>query len=323
FGGEPLLRRELIIKTIESCGRLSRERGLSYHSKVTTNGLLLDENFMEYAASTGLQIALSFDGIKEAHDRHRKDRSGQGTYDTVYKKAKLLLSYQPYASALMVVTPETVSFYRQSVEHLFETGFRYVVASLNYAAPWGDADIRELKRQYMSLADLYEEMTLAEKKFYFSPFEVKLATHIKGDDALCDRCHFAQRQISIAPDGSIYPCVQFVGDGVSNKRYCIGNIRDGLDETYRGELFEQSRDMDEVCTECALNARCNNRCSCLNWQSTGLINKVSPVLCANERMLIPITDKLGERLYKRRAPLFIQKHYNAVYPVLSLLDDMY
>ena len=322
FGGEPLLKKDLIISTIETCKQLRAKYGFAYHFKVTTNGLLLDEPFLEYASSVGLIIALSIDGIREAHDQHRRTSAGKDTFDILQAKIDLLLRYQPYAIALMVVTPETVRYYAESVEYLFEKGFKYLVVSLDYAGNWTDADVQELRRQYVVLAKLYERLIFEQRKFYFSPFETKFATHIKGDDASCHRCLLGKRQISVGPDGTIYPCVQFVKDGVSNKEYSIGNVWSGIDDEKRELLFQLSLKRDEPCQKCALAARCNNSCSCLNWQTTGSINTISPVLCETERILIPIVDNLGEKLYSQRAPMFIQKHYNAVYPIISFLEDM-
>jgi uncharacterized protein len=321
FGGEPLLRKDIIRSTIDKCKKMELNTGSSFHYKVTTNGLLLSRSFLEYANSVGLVVALSIDGIQEANDRHRIMADGSGTFAQIEEKAKLLLEYQPYAMALVVVNPDTVEFYADSVKYLYDVGFRYLVVSLNYAGPWDDRSMLSLKRQYKVLARMYMEMTLEERKFYFSPFEVKLASHIKGADALCNRCILGKRQVSVAPDGMIYPCVQFVKDGVSNREFGIGNVWDGLNEEKRNRLYELSLERSEVCKECALNERCNNGCSCLNWQTTGKINGVSPVLCEHERMLFPIVDRLGEKLFKKKAPMFIQKHYNAIYPILSLIDD--
>ena len=62
--------------------------------------------------------------------------------------------------------------------------------------------------------------------------------------------------------------------------------------------------------------------SFFDWQTTGSIDTISPKLCATERILIPIVDRMGESLYRRRAPLFIQKHYNPVYPLISFFEDL-
>ena len=238
----------------------------------------------------------------------------------VLKKAEMLLAYQPYAYALMVVTPETVAYYAESVEFLIECGFRYILASLNYAGNWTDTTVKELKSHYQKIAKLYEKWTLAQKKFYLSPFEKKFASHVQGKDALCMQCHFGVKQISIAPDGSIYPCVQFVKDPTS-KEFSIGDVWNGIDRERQMSLFRLSRFEQKECLACALKDRCEHRCSCLNWQTTGSIDQISPFLCETERVLIPIVDRLGERLYKKRAPLFIHKMYNTMYPLISYFED--
>lgn len=321
FGGEPLLRKDLIAETIERCRRDEKETGSSFHFKVTTNGLLLDDSFLEFARKHRLQVALSIDGIEAAHDRHRRTPAQTPTFEMVEKKIDLLLSFQPYAYALMTVTPETVSYYAESFQFLIEKGFRYIIASLNYAGNWDPRALKRLKKEYGKLAGIYERLTLEGKKFYFSPFEKKFASHIQGKDALCLQCHFGTKQISVAPDGLIYPCVQFVKDAVSNKEFALGDVWNGIDAAKQERLYRLSREENDACKGCGLGHRCEHRCSCLNWQTTGSIDEVSPVLCETERMLIPIVDRLGERLFRKRAPMFIQKHYNTAYPFISYIED--
>jgi uncharacterized protein len=112
--------------------------------------------------------------------------------------------------------------------------------------------------------------------------------------------------------------VQFVGD----TGYSIGNAYDGIDENRRLELFDLNEGEKESCRECTVRKRCNHYCGCLNKQTTGRVDMVSPVLCAHERILLPIADKLAERLYKKRNGMFIQKHYNDIFPIVSLVEDL-
>ncbi len=163
---------------------------------------------------------------------------------------------------------------------------------------------------------------MKEEKFYFSPFEMKLASHIRKNNFECYQCHLAQKQISVAHDGKILPCVQFVKDGISNIEYAIGSIHEGINIHLQQKMYSESKKVDINCKECAFNSRCNNKCSCLSYQLTGELNKVTPVICETERILIPIVDKMGERLYKKGSIMFIQKHYNSVYPILSMIEDM-
>jgi uncharacterized protein len=323
FGGEPLLKKDLIKETIEYAKRKELEDHGYFHYKVTTNGLLLDSDFLNYANSSNLQISISIDGTEKAHNVHRTFPSGESTFTNLLGKIELLLRYQPYAKALMTVTPETLLYYSESVDFLTKIGFKYIIVSLNYAGDWQEKHLMELKNQYKKIAKLYEKYILKEKKFYFSPFEMKLASHIRQGNLECYQCHLGKRQISIAHDGSIYPCVQFVKDGLSNKKYSFGCIDSGIDVNKQNQIYYDSKKQTEICLKCDYNSRCNNKCSCLNWQLTGELNQISPIVCETERILIPIVDKLGEVLYKKRAGMFIQKHYNTVYPIISMIEDMY
>ncbi|HPJ56980.1 MAG TPA: SPASM domain-containing protein, partial [Kiritimatiellia bacterium] len=119
-------------------------------------------------------------------------------------------------------------------------------------------------------------------------------------------------------DGTLYPCVQFVG----RMEYAIGTATAGIGERRREEIFcRNERDKPE-CAGCALERRCHNKCGCLNIQTTGFLDRVPAVLCAYERMVIPLADRLAERLYKARNPLFLHRHYNPAFSVLSFLENL-
>jgi uncharacterized protein len=321
FGGEPLLERGLIEETVGYARERERAGEGMYHFKMTTNGMLLDESFIEFSVKNDVLIALSFDGVREAHDQHRRTADGSGTYDTVVEKVKLLLAARPYSSILMVVNPDTAKYLADSVAHVMELGARYIIVSLNFAGPWMERELKVLKKQYEKLGELYIKWTLAGRKFYLSPLEVKLSSHINRHCYQQERCELAERQISVDPAGHLYPCVQFVKGGPTSD-WCIGDVEAGVDETAKKRLHDQSQRDKAGCRECAIKTRCNNTCGCLNWQTTGSVSEVSPVLCAHERMLMPIADRVGNYLYKRRDPLFLHKHYNEAYPVLSLLEDL-
>jgi uncharacterized protein len=317
FGGEPLLRRDLIIEIIRYCRVVESETGQKFYFKITTNGLLLDEEFLANIDTAAAFVAISHDGVKPAHDAKRVDMAGRGSFDRLAPVLPLLLRYKPYAPVLIVITPETLPYYAESVSYLFGLGFRYLICSLDYSSIWNAKSVRELRRQYSKIADWYYAKTIEEEKFYFSPFEVKIASHIFPSSCKRDRCELGLRQISVAPDGWLYPCVQFVGDDA----YVIGDVRQGVDEHARRRLYEKNASEKASCVECAVRDRCNHYCGCLNRQATGSIEEVSPMLCAHERAVIPIVDALASRLFKKRNPLFVQKHYNELFPLLSLVED--
>jgi len=319
FGGEPLLEKELIYKTIEYSKKRAAEVNYQhkFYYKITTNGLLLDEKFLQFAQECGMIIGFSHDGLMQ--DDCRVFADGSGSFDLLEEKIPLFLKYQPYAVAMTTVNPETVDKFADSIQWLFGKGFRYLVSSLNYSpkANWSSATLKELERQYKKLAKKYIEWTNAGEKFYFGAFEMKILSHLHGEKYCSDRCQLGRKQISVAPDGKLYPCVQFLDD----TDFYMGDVYNGVDEQLRRIIEEKGAKTPVTCTDCAIKSRCNYTCGCLNRQATGFIDTVSPLQCIHEKMLIKIVDGVAEKLYDKRNALFIHKHYNEFYPVLSLIED--
>jgi len=222
----------------------------------------------------------------------------------------------------MTVNPDTASFLCESVAFLVEKSCRYVIVSLNYAAAWDERSLSVLRRQLAKLAKAYIRWTAEGRKFYLSPFEVKISSHVNRHCHLKERCELARRQISVDPGGFLFPCVQFTRAGKDGD-WCIGHVDNGIDEGRRSAIHDASESEKTECLTCAIRDRCNNTCGCLNWQTTGSINRVSPVLCRYEQMLVPLADRIGKILYGRRDPLFLHKHYNLAYPALSLIEDCF
>ena len=320
FGGEPLLQRGLIQSLVAHARELERRQAGRFHFKMTTNGVLLDEEFLEFSVRNDVLTAMSFDGTREAHDAHRRFPNGGPTFDQLVGKLRMLLAVRPYSSVLMVVNPDTAKYLAESVSFLLDLGCRYLIVSLNYAADWTEDDFRVLTKQYKRLGKLYIKWTREQRKFYLSPLEVKLSSHINRHCYRKERCELAERQLSVDPAGYLYPCVQFPKAGPDSS-WCVGHVDRGIDEAARRRIHDSSQAEKAFCASCAIKERCNNTCGCLNWQTTGTINEVSPVLCRYEQMLVPIADRVGKVLYRKRDPLFLHKHYNAAYPVLSLLED--
>ncbi len=320
FGGEPLLHKDRIRAIVTHARAIQNAGGPHFSFKLTTNGVLLDETFMDYAVAEDILIALSIDGGQRVHDRHRRLAGGGQSFERVHGGLRRLLVARPFASVLAVINPDTAEDLCDSVSFLLDEGCRYLILSLNHAATWTDRDFRRLDKQYRKLAKLYIQWTREGRKFYLSPFEVKLSSHINGHRHHKDRCELAQRQLSVDAEGHLYPCVQFPQAG-SASDWCIGHIDRGIDLEAQARISAASQADKEFCRDCAIAARCNNTCGCLNWQTTGSINEISPVLCRNEQILVRCADEIGKTLYKERDPLFLHKHYNDAYPMLSLLEE--
>jgi uncharacterized protein len=320
FGGEPLLHQPLMEELVQYGRELEKQDVGHFHFKVTTNGVLLTEQFLEFSLRENVLVAMSFDGVRQAHDKHRRLADGRSTYDLLFPKLQMLLAARPYASVISVVNPDTAQYLCESVVMLLDAGCRYLIISPNYVAPWDEASLAILQEQMESLGDLYVQWTLEDRKFYLSPLEVKISSHVNRHCFQKERCELAQKQLSIDPAGNLFPCVQFAKAGVDSD-WCIGNVDSGIVEERRSRIYQESENEKVMCKGCKIVDRCNNSCGCLNWQTTGSIGAVSPVLCRYEQMTVAVADKIGKKLYRKRNALFLHKHYNAAYPVLSLLEE--
>ena len=136
FGGEPLLRADLVFRIIEACERQSPWR---FHYKVTTNGTLLTPELIARATSVRLHLAVSCDGTPEVHDRHRVTDAGTGSSALVVPNLRAVLAAQPSAPVMMTVNPDTAADLPESVRFLREQGASYLISSVNFQADWDDA----------------------------------------------------------------------------------------------------------------------------------------------------------------------------------------
>ena len=313
FGGEPLLKADLIFRIIAACERQAPRR---FHYKVTTNGTLLTPELIARATSVRLHLAVSCDGTPAVQDRHRVTDAGTGSSALVVPNLRAVLAAQPSAPVMMTVNPDTAADLPESVRFLREQGASYLISSVNFQEDWDARAWRRLKKSYKTLGEWYLDAYRREEKFYFAAFDKRIATRIWPGRGTS--CQLGRRQISVAPDGTYYPCVQFVG----RAEYAIGSVGRGLDADRRTCVFARNEQDKPDCEGCALLGRCNNKCGCLNVSTTGSLDAVPPFFCEHERFLIPFVDNLAEKLYAERNALFIQRHYNPAFPVMSILEDL-
>jgi len=318
YGGEPLLERQLIYDVAEYTKSIKEKSGHTFYYKMTTNGTLLDEDFLKFSQQLNLSIGFSHDG--PAQDDCRKFLDGKGSASMLAEKIPLLLKYHPYAVGMSVVDQSTVHKAADIVEFLFKKGFRYITCNLNYSddVPWTKDKLQILEAEYKKMAELYIKWTRAEEKFYLSPFDTKILSHLKGEKYHEDRAKMAKNQPSVAPDGKVYSSSRFLGNPI----YEIGDVFTGIDTEKQNMLYEKGLIPPDSCKDCAILQRCNYAYGTLgNDADSGTIDEISPIQCVHEQMITPIADYVAEKLYNEGNALFIHKHYNELYPVVSLVED--
>ena len=259
FGGEPLLKKDLIYKALDYCKEKSKKTGIRFDCKMTTNGSLLDDEFLRRAAKAKMGIGLSFDGT--AQDVCRIFAGGKPTSSVVEEKAKLL---------------RKLSF----------------VLAYGRKVNWTDEDLDILKDQLDQTCQYIKQLFIRNDRIFVGPIYSKITECIK-DKNPAERCHLGVRQMPVTPKGDLYPCTSFIGD----EKYLLGNVFDGINDAKVIEIAKRAS-TPETCIGCDLVKRCTNSCGCANRMNTGDENKVSPLQCTYERMLIEASDALGEELYQ-------------------------
>ena len=211
---------------------------------------------------------------------------------------------------------------------LHDSGFKYLHISHNYdrKAPWTPEVLEILRGEYAKMAEMYIEWTKAEEKFYLSPIDAKVLSHLKGEKYNLDRIRMSMNQPSVDTDGSLYYSSRYLGE----EAFKIGDVFAGVNEEKRAHILKYAHIPPENCRDCAILNRCNYAydslvCASQADTSAALLEytaDVNPVQCAHEQLLTPLADYAAETLYNADSALFIQKHYNELYPIMSLVEDI-
>ncbi len=322
FGGEPTLRLDLVELVVGYARRQAAKQDKSVSFEITTNGSRVTDRFLRLVKRTAMVVSVSIDGPPEVHDTHRHLGNGNGSSTLVERGVSRLLDEAPWTIASAVVTPQTVGKLSASVEYLVERGFRVVMTSLDHSAAWSTRDTRVLNKQLERIAKRYVEWTRRGKKFYLGCLDGAIRTHVRGTDepSAAKSCGAGKEHYSVAANGQLFPCVQFVS-APNAAQWAMGDLERGVDPEKAAAVLARLAPSTSGCSGCALEKRCASGCPCANFAATGRADQVSPVLCASQRASIPAGDKAASRLYALRSKRFIHKHYNRLYPVAECLEE--
>ncbi len=307
YGGEPLLARSEIEELVLYARKKAEAiPGFRLNFEITTNGLLLDEAFLQFAKDNHILLALSHDGL--AQEESRIDRGGNSTREEIDRKMEMLLSAFPETIIMMTIHPDFADRVSESVRFFREKGVRSVslVPAHGERVEWNDEKFSVLKRELEKVEALYEEWNRGDGLFRFIPFENKIRNYIRGRDADSALCHFGGHKVMVDVDGKFYPCSHFIGrDG-----FCVGSLESGTD-TEKLATLERQRVESETCSECGLRARCKHTCACANHGHTGNMSLVSALQCEYEKLTIELADRAALKLLTPENPRFVERMYKA------------
>lgn len=313
YGGEPLLKKDIIKKTINYI-KLKKSK-TKFFFGITTNGTLLDDDFIIYMKQNNFSnICYSIDGTKYTYELNRMSKNEKYyDYDIVLNNAKKLLDNFNFVVAMSVITKNNLENVGNNVEYLINIGFKYINLLLDYTYNWKDEDLGIIRQQLYDVADIYSNKIINEDDIDIPLLDSKIKTYINDKYNCNDDCKYGMETINVGTDGNFYPCMQFVG----NSKFVIGNCKEGININLRRNLIEKVKKENEICKGCAIKSRCKHMCGCRNLLLTGDINKVSPINCEIEKIIVEVADSMAEKLYRKNSKMFIQKYYNKNYNILK------
>ena len=317
LGGEPLMEKQQLFHIHDTFKkRLGDE--VKIVGQLSTNGLLLTDSLMKELTERNIMVSLSLDGTPETMQKQRPT-IGNSDYSKIMQRTiKSVLKYNPFTNAFCVVTPESSKELYDNITWIYDQGLHFINCTLDYSAQWTYQDFEVLATEYEKLSKWYEERCNNVEHFYLSSFDERIQTHTKKPVACGNKCSIGNNQISIAPNGDIYPCMQFVKPAhQADKSVQLGKVKGGVVASKLLQLQSDIIKDKPECSGCKLKDRCSTWCSCINYSSTKSVSKASPVACHHEKMLIPIVDKMSAKLWKEKNQLFIQKHYNPLYSFVA------
>ena len=298
FGGEPLMNWEVVKQIVAYARSVEKQHNKNFRFTLTTNGMLINDEVIEFANREMSNVVLSLDGRREVHDATRVDYAGHGSYDRIVPKFQKLVAARGGKGYYMrgTFTHRNPDF-TKDVLHMADLGFTELSMEPVVAAPddpmaLTPADIEIVKQQYELLATEMLRRERAGKPITFYHYMIDLTAgpciykRISG-------CGSGTEYMAVTPWGDLYPCHQFVGE----EAYRLGNIWDGV--TNR-ELREEFRACNAYarpeCADCWAKLYCSGGCAANAYHASGSIRGVYKPGCElfRKRIECAIMMKVAE-----------------------------
>ncbi len=296
FGGEPLLNWEVCKELVRYGRELEKKHDKIFNFTLTTNGVLIDDDVIDFTNREMGNVVLSMDGRKETHDRMRHSKSGNGTYDAIMDHFKALVDSRTEKD----VERRSREYYMRGTYTAYnkdfsrdvlamadlgfkETSIEPVVSSPDAPYALREEDLPQLFEEYEKLASEMLEREKRGEGFSFYHYTVDLT----GGPCIYKRvsgCGVATEYLAVTPTGDLYPCHQFVGDD----DMIAGNIYEGITHPEIIDIFRGNNNLytRDECRNCWAKLYCAGGCAANNYHSNGDINKVYRFGCELQRKRI-------------------------------------
>ena len=281
FGGEPLMNWDVVKQLVAYARSVEKQHNKNFRFTLTTNGILIDDEIIDFLNKEMSNVVLSLDGRKEVNDHFRRDYAGNGSYDKIVPKFQKLVKAREGKNYYVrgTFTHNNVDF-TNDLFHMADLGFTElsmepVVCPPDDPYALTDEDMPKIFEQYEILAKEMLKRKKEGRPFTFYHYMLDL----KNGPCIYKRitgCGSGTEYMAVTPWGELFPCHQFVGD----PKYSLGNIFDGVTNT---EIQDEFRSCNAYarpeCKDCWARLYCSGGCAANSYHATGSITGVYKYGC--------------------------------------------
>ena len=281
FGGEPLMNFDVVKKLVEYARSIEEEKNKHFRFTLTTNGVLVDDDVIEFANREMSNVVLSLDGRKEVHDRYRVDYAGNGSWEKIVPKFQKFVKERGDKDYYMRGTfTHANPDFLEDIKTMLDLGFTQlsmepVVAAADDPSALTEDDKPIVERQYEELAKLMLKRDKEGRPFTFYHYMIDL----KGGPCIYKRisgCGSGTEYMAVTPWGDLYPCHQFVGD----EKFKLGDIYNGVTNKSIQNVFASCNVYARPdCADCWAKLYCSGGCAANAYHATGSVTGVYKYGC--------------------------------------------
>ena len=281
FGGEPLMNWDVVKQLVAYARSIEKQHNKNFRFTLTTNGILIDDEIIDFLNKEMSNVVLSLDGRKEVNDHFRRDYAGNGSYDKIVPKFQKLVKAREGKNYYVrgTFTHNNVDF-TNDLFHMADLGFTElsmepVVCPPDDPYALTDEDMPKIFEQYEILAKEMIKRKKEGRPFTFYHYMLDL----KNGPCIYKRitgCGSGTEYMAVTPWGELFPCHQFVGD----PKYSLGNIFDGVKNTKIQDEFRSCNAYARPeCKDCWARLYCSGGCAANSYHATGSISGVYKYGC--------------------------------------------